>query len=295
VQSTGVTTRKSSQDMSLIFSLWSENDAFSINFLKNYGSIYLLDDIKRVKGVGEVSEFGADYSMRIWLQPEKMAQLGIAASDVTAAIQKQNKQAPAGSLGKMPAAGEQEFQYTARVEGRLTDAQSFENIILLAKSDGSFVRLKDVARVEMGSKDYTYETALNGHPGAGFAVKLTSDANALETIGNVKKVLAEASKNFPAGMKYEVIVDSTKFVRESMKEVVKTFAEALLLVILVVFLFLQSWRATLIPVLAIPVSLIGTFGAFIALGFSINTLTLFAMVLAIGLVVDDAIVVIVAY
>ncbi|HWR40516.1 MAG TPA: multidrug efflux RND transporter permease subunit [Patescibacteria group bacterium] len=292
VQTTGVTTRKSSQDMALIFNFWSDNDSYSTNFLKNYGSIYILDDIKRVKGVGEVSEFGSDYSMRIWLQPEKMAQLSIAASDVTSAIEKQNVQAPAGALGKRPVDSDQDFQYTAKVQGRLTDAKEFENIIVLAKSDGSFIRLKDVARVEMGSKDYNYESLLNGHPSAGFAVKLTSDANALETISNVKKVLEEAAKNFPTGMKYKVVVDNTDFVRESMIEVAKTFSEALLLVVLVVFLFLQSWRATLIPLLAIPVSLVGTFGAFVVLGFTINTLTLFAMVLAIGLVVDDAIVVI---
>lgn len=292
VQANGITTRKSAQDMSLIFSLYSEKDTYSTNFLKNYGSIYFLDDIKRVKGVGEVSEFGSDYSMRIWLQPEKMAQLGISVSDVTSAIEKQNVQAAAGTIGQTPVAAQQEFQYTARVKGRLTDIKSFENIILLAKSDGSSIRLKDVARVEMGSKAYTYESLVNGHPGAGFAIKLTSDANALEAIGNVKQVLEEASKKFPAGMQYRITVDTSTFIRESIIEVVKTFGEALLLVVLVVFIFLQSWRATLIPLLAIPVSLVGTFGAFSILGFSINTLTLFAMVLAIGLVVDDAIVVI---
>lgn len=292
VQTTGVTTRKASQDMSLIFNLWSPNDIYDVNFLKNYGSIYLIDDIKRVKGVGDVSAFGSDYSMRIWLQPEKMAQLGISTNEVTSAIESQNVQAAAGALGKMPANSGQEFQYTTRVKGRLTTPKEFENIIIRSKSDGSFVRIKDIARVEFGSKDYNYDSMVNGHPSAGFAVQLTSDANALETIGNVKKVLAEASKNFPAGLEYKIVVDNTDFVRESMIEVAKTFAEALLLVLVVVFVFLQSWRATLIPMLAVPVSLIGTFGAFVALGFTINTLTLFAMVLAIGLVVDDAIVVI---
>lgn len=292
VQTSGITARKSSQDMSLIFSLYSENDMYNVNFLTNYGKIYLMDDIKRIKGVGDVSEFGSDYGMRIWLQPEKMAQLGISPSDVTAAIEKQNKQAPAGGIGKAPSVAEQEFQYTTRVKGRLSDVKEFENIIILAKSDGALVRLKDVARVEFGSKDYTYVTNVNGHSAAGFAVKLTNDANALETIGNVKKVLDEAAKNFPDGIKYKTIVDSTKFISESMTEVAKTFVEALLLVVLVVFVFLQSVRATLIPLLAVPVSLIGTFGAFVILGFTINTLTLFAMVLAIGLVVDDAIVVI---
>ena len=292
VQTTGVTTRKASTEMSLIFNLWSPNDTYDANFLKNYGSIYLIDDIKRVKGVGDVSAFGSDYSMRIWLQPEKMAQLTISASEVTSAIEAQNIQAAAGSLGKMPNDSAQEFQYTARVKGRLSTPEEFGNIIIRSNSDGSFVRIKDIARVELGSKEYTYNSLVNGHISAGFAVELTSDANALETIGNVKKVLAESAKNFPHGMEYQISVDNTNFVKESMIEVAKTFAEALLLVVLVVFLFLQTWRATLIPLLAIPVSLIGTFGAFSVLGFTINTLTLFAMVLAIGLVVDDAIVVI---
>ena len=291
-QQVGVVTRKSSMDMSLVFCLWADNDKYSVNFLKNYGSIYLVDNIKRVKGVGEVAEFGSDYSMRIWLQPEKMSQLGVSTSDVTSAIDKQNKQAPAGASGDTPAVPEQEFQYTARIKGRLADVKDFENIIILAKADGASIRLKDVARVEFGSRDYSYESLANGHSATMLAVRLTSDANALETIGNVKKVLEEAAKSFPEGMHYQTVVDTTKFVKESLTEVVKTFAEALFLVIIVVFIFLQSWRATLIPVLAVPVSLIGTFGAFILLGFTINTLTLFAMVLAIGLVIDDAIVVI---
>ncbi|EIW16385.1 MULTISPECIES: efflux RND transporter permease subunit [Pelosinus] len=292
VQTVGVTTRKSSQDMSLIFTLWSPNDTYDGNFLKNYGSIYLLDQIKRVKGVGEVSEFGSDYSMRIWLQPEKMAKMGISISQVTDAIKKQNIQAPAGAIGQMPDDSQQEFQYSTRVKGRLTTPQEFGNIIVSSTGEGSFVHIKDIARVELGSKSYASDSTVNGHISTGFAVKLTSDANALETIGNVKTVLENASQTFPAGLQYTVVVDSTKFVSESMTEVIKTLAEAMLLVLVVVFLFLQSWRATLIPMLAIPVSLIGTFGAFIVLGFTINTLTLFAMVLAIGLVVDDAIVVI---
>jgi len=292
VQTSGVTTTKSSQDMSLIFSLWSPNDTYDANFLKNYGSIYLLDNIKRVKGVGEVTEFGADFSMRIWLQPEKMAKLGISVTQVTDAIKEQNKQAPAGTVGQRPSASQQEFQYTTRIQGRLTTPQEFGNIMVSAKGDGSFVRIKDLARIELASQSYGYDIMLNDHISTGFAVKLTSDANALETISNVKAVLEEASKKFPVGLEYKVVVDSSKFIRESIIEVVKTLAEALILVLIVVFIFLQSWRATLIPMLAIPVSLIGTFGAFIVLGFTINTLTLFAMVLAIGLVVDDAIVVI---
>ncbi|MBP2654120.1 MAG: transporter, hydrophobe/amphiphile efflux family [Firmicutes bacterium] len=292
VQSTGVTTRSSSQDMAMIFNLYSPNGTYDTKFLKNYGTIYLVDQIKRVDGVGDVTEFGSDYSMRIWLQPEKMAQLAVSPSEVTSAIENQNVQAAAGSVGKLPTNSQQDFQYTARVKGRLTDLNEFENIIIRAKTDGSFIRLKDVARVEFGSKSYTYDSLVDGHPSAGFAVKLSSTANILQTIGNVKKVLEAAKQNFPDGLEYKVIVDNSKFVRESMIDVAKTFVEALLLVLIVVFLFLQSWRATLIPMLAIPVSLIGTFGAFVVLGFTINTLTLFAMVLAIGLVVDDAIVVI---
>ncbi|GBG57017.1 multidrug ABC transporter [Sporomusaceae bacterium FL31] len=292
VQASGVTTKKSSKDLSLVFSLWADDDIYSPNFLKNYGSIYLVDKIKRIKGVGEVAELGSDYSMRVWLQPEKMAQLGISANAIISAIEKQNVQAPAGALGKMPADAGQEFQYTARVKGRLSEVKEFEDIIILARADSAAVRLKDVARLEFGSRNYTYESLANGHAATMLAVKLTSDANALETIGNVKKVIEEAEKNFPEGMHVQIVIDTTKFVYESMREVAKTFAEALLLVVIIVFLFLQSWRATLIPLLAIPVSLIGTFGAFSILGFTINTLTLFAMVLAIGLVVDDAIVVI---
>ncbi|MBP2651906.1 MAG: transporter, hydrophobe/amphiphile efflux family [Firmicutes bacterium] len=292
VQTTGVTTRQSSQDQAMTFTLYSPNGTYGTKFLKNYASVYLVDAIKRVDGVGDVVEYGSDYSMRVWLNPQKMEQLGISTTEVTSAIESQNTQAASGSVGKMPNASSQEFQYTTRIKGRLTEPIEFENIIIRAKSDGSFTRLKDIARVEMGSKDYTYNTLTNGQPSTGLAVKLTSSANILETVSKVKQVLTEASQNFPDDLKYKIVVDNSNFVRESIKEVLKTFAEALLLVLVVVFVFLQSWRATLIPMLAVPVSLIGTFGAFVALGFTINTLSLFAMVLAIGLVVDDAIVVI---
>lgn len=292
VQQAGLTTRKTVQDRSLIFALWSPNNTYDSTFMKNYGSIYLVEDIKRIKGVGDVMEFGADYGMRIWLQPDKMARLGITINDVTQAISKQNIQAAAGTIGQQPAPSGQEFQYTVRAQGRLATKEEFEKIIIRAQSDGSLVRLGDIARVELGGNNYNFEAQANGRPSAGFAVQLTSDANALETISNVRKYLEEAAKRFPPDLEYKIIVDNTLYVRESMVEVAKTFAEALLLVLIVVFVFLQSWRAALIPMLAVPVSLIGTFSAFLALGFSINTLTLFAMVLAIGLVVDDAIVVI---
>ena len=291
VTTAGITTRKVSPDNSLVFTLSSPNGSYDSTFLKNYGSIYLVEDLKRIKGVGNIMEYGADYGMRIWLQPDKMAQLGLTGNDIATAISAQNVQAPAGTIGQRPSAAQQEFQYTARVQGRLTDPKEFENIII-SSQDNNFIRLKDVARVEMGGKDYGFQSFLNGGAAAAFAVQLTTDANALDTITKVQEALEVASKKFPSDVTYYSVVDNTKFVRESMKEVAKTFAEALILVLLVVFLFLQSWRATLIPMLAIPVSLIGTFGAFMLMGFSINTLTLFAMVLAIGLVVDDAIIVI---
>lgn len=292
VQSKGVTIRKASQDMSLMFDLWSPNDSLDNNFLKNYGTLYLIDDIKRIDGVGEVESFGSSYSMRIWLQPEKMAQLGISPDEVVSAVESQNTQAASGAVGQAPSDGSEPFQYSTRIKGRLDNTEEFGQIVVASGSNGGFVRLKDIARLELGSENYTYDSRMNGHPAVGFGVKLTSDANALNTINQVKAVLQKASANFPDGMSYKIVTDNTSFVKASMKEVLKTFAEALLLVTMVVFLFLQSWRATLIPMLAVPVSLLGTFAAFEVLGFTINTLTLFAMVLAIGLVVDDAIVVI---
>ncbi len=291
VNAAGITTRKVSPDNSLVFTLSSPNGTYDSIFLKNYGSIYLVEDLKRIKGVGNVIEYGADYGMRVWLQPDKMAQLGVTGGDISTAISKQNVQAPAGTIGQRPSNSPQEFQYSARVQGRLIEISEFENIIVSSK-DNNFIRLKDVAKVEMGGKDYGFQSFLNDQQATAFAVQLTTDANALDTISKVQASLEEAAKKFPSDVVYFSVVDNTKFVRESMSEVAKTFAEALFLVLLVVFLFLQSWRATLIPMLAIPVSLIGTFGAFIVMGFSINTLTLFAMVLAIGLVVDDAIIVI---
>jgi hydrophobe/amphiphile efflux-1 (HAE1) family protein len=288
----GVVTQKVSPENALIFALYSPNKTYDSVFLKNYGDINLVDDLKRVSGVGNVNEYGSDFAMRVWLKPDKMAQLGITTSDIIQALNDQNVQAPAGTIGAQPSPANQQFQYTARVTGRLKTPAEFKKVILRANPDGTIVRLQDVADVALGGENYMFSTDMSGKPAAVFAVQLTPDANALQTVSACEKVIAEASKRFPADMKAKVVVDSTQFVRESMKEVLITFAEALILVLLVVFVFLQNWRATLIPMLAVPVSLIGTFGAFMVLGFSINTLTLFAMVLAIGLVVDDAIVVI---
>lgn len=292
VTNTGIVTKKATPDRAMIFSLWSPNGTYDRGFMKNYGSIYIVEELKRVKGVGTIQEFGSDYAMRIWLKPDKMAQLGITTSDISAALKDQNIQAPVGSVGQRPSEDKQEFQYTARVKGRLETPEEFSRIIIRSASDGSLVRIKDVAWTELADKDYSAAGFNNGMPSVGFSIQLSSDANALDTIRECSAIIEKASKSFPDDLKYSTVVDNTRFVRESLKEVAKTFFEALGLVLVIVFIFLQSWRATLIPMLAVPVSLIGTFGAFMVLGFSINTLTLFAMVLAIGLVVDDAIVVV---
>ncbi len=292
VQSYGVTTKKSSSDMAFVFALLSPNETFNRTFLMNYAKVHLIDSIKRIKGVGDVMEFGSTYSIRVWLNPDKLSELGLTSSEVVSAIKEQNVQAPAGTIGQLPVPKNQEKQYTGSVESRLKTPEEFENIILKTQSSGAYIRIKDVGRVETGAKTTSQISNANGAPCAGFAIKLTNDANAMECIGEVKRILEEAEKDFPDDIEYIKVIDSTAFINESIHEVVQTFKEALILVIIIVYLFLQSWRATLIPVLAIPVSLVGTFASFTLLGFSINTLTLFAMVLAIGLVVDDAIVVI---
>lgn len=291
VQQVGVTTKKSSNDMAYMLSINSPDGTYDRAFMKNYADIYLLDELKRVSGVGDVQIFGSDYAMRIWLNPDKLAELKLTIADVTSAIKEQNVQAPAGTVGAMPLNNGQEKQYTGKISGRLVTPEEFGNIVISAK-DGKFVRLKDVARVETGEKSSAIISKFNGYPAVGFGINLTSDANAMQTVAGVRAVLEKARPNLPPGLEMSQIFDSTNYINASIHEVLETFIEALLLVVLVIFIFLQSWRATLIPLLAVPVSLIGTLAAFIVLDFSINTLTLFAMVLAIGLVVDDAIVVI---
>lgn len=291
VQQVGVTTKKSSNDMAYMLSINSPDGTYDRAFMKNYADIYLLDELKRVSGVGDVQIFGSDYAMRIWLNPDKLAELGLTIADVTDAIKEQNVQAPAGTVGAMPLNNGQEKQYTGKISGRLITPEEFGNVIISSK-DGKFVRIKDVARVETGEKSSAIISKFNGYPAVGFGINLTSDANAMQTVAGVREVLEKARPSLPPGLEMSQIFDSTNYINASIHEVLETFIEALLLVVLVIFIFLQSWRATLIPLLAVPVSLIGTLAAFIVLNFSINTLTLFAMVLAIGLVVDDAIVVI---
>ena len=292
VQSVGVTTRKSSNTMALMLAMYSPDGRYDRAFMKNYSDIYFMDEIKRVDGVGDIQIFGADYAMRVWLNPDKLAEVDLTVANVISAINEQNQQAAAGTIGSMPVSQGQEKQYTGKLQGRLVTIEEFSNIILKSDGQGGFVRLKDVARIETGQKGYNIVSKFNGQAAVAFGIQLTSSANAMETVAAVREIVERAKLDLPPGLQVDQIFDSTDYIRESIEEVVHTFVEALALVVIVIFVFLQSWRATLIPLLAVPVSLIGTFAAFILLDFSINTLTLFAMVLAIGLVVDDAIVVI---
>ena len=291
VQDYGVTTSRTMPGMVFAMSLCSPNGTYDSIFLQNYAKTYFLDKIKRVSGVGSVDEYTEDYAMRIWLQPDKLAAKKLAVPDVLSAIQEQNVQPAAGALGKMPAGKEQEHQTVGRVQNRCRTPEDFGNIVL-SSSQGELVRVKDVARITEGRRDTRYASYQDGLEAASFSISLTDSANALETIGEVKEILAEAQSMFPPDMEYRIVVDQTRFIEESMEEVAYTFGEALLLVAVIVYLFLGSGRATLITMLAVPVSLIAAFFVFYACGYSINLLTLFALILAIGLVVDDAIVII---
>ena len=289
----GITIRKQSNDFLSVIALTSPDRRFDTTFLSNYALLNIQDALARIPGVGFVRIFGArDYSMRIWLDPDKMARLGVTAGDVQRVIQEQNVVAPAGRIGVPPTPKGSQMQYSVTVQGRLANATQYENIVVSAAGNGQIVRLKDVARIELGGADYSINVQENGLPGVFIGIFLQPEANALDVAKGVTKTMATLAQRFPPGMVYSVPYSTTPFVTESMKEVVKTLFEAVVLVLIVVFLFLQSWRATLIPMLVVPVSLIGTFAVFTALGFTINTLTLFGLVLAIGIVVDDAIVVV---
>jgi HAE1 family hydrophobic/amphiphilic exporter-1/multidrug efflux pump len=260
--------------------------------ISNYVTLNVLDTIKRIPGTTNVQIFGAkDYAMRIWLRPDRMAQLKLTTGDLFRVLNEQNAQFAAGKIGQAPIVERQELVYTITTKGRLATPQEFENIIVRSNPDGSALRLKDVARVELASKDYDFVGRVNGKEAALMGIFLQPGANALDIAKQVAKTMKELSKRFPEGLEYSIVYDTTRFIEVSIREVVKTLVEAMALVFLVVFLFLQNWRATLIPFAAVPVSLIGTFAGLFALGYSINTLTLFGMVLAIGIVVDDAIVV----
>jgi hydrophobe/amphiphile efflux-1 (HAE1) family protein len=289
----GITIRKQSTELVMIVALRSPGGEFDPLFMSNYAAIHMLDALARVPGVGAVRVFGqGEYGVRVWLDPDRLAALELTSADVVNALSAQNLQAPAGQLGQPPSAPEQEFQYTVRVRGRLESVPEFEQVIVRARPDGSLLRLGDVARVELGAESYTSFSRLDGAPATMIGIYQLPTANALEVVEGVRAAVDELAQSFPAGMTQLVPLDTTRFVRESIAEVALTLGSAFALVFAVVYLFLQSARATLIPALAVPVSLIGSFAVFGPLGFSVNTLTLFGLVLAVGLVVDDAIVVV---
>jgi HAE1 family hydrophobic/amphiphilic exporter-1/multidrug efflux pump len=292
VRRQGVTVEKGSSAFLQVLAFYSPEGRHDGVFISNYVTMNVLDLVKRVPGTTNVQIFGAkDYAMRIWVQPERMTQHRLTAGDLIRAVNEQNAQFAAGKVGQAPAPTGQELVYTITTRGRLSDPKEFEDIIVRSNPDGSSLRLRDVARVELASKDYEFVGRINGKEATLVGVFLQPGANALAVAGDVKKTVAELAKRFPQGLTYSVPYDTTRFVEVSIKEVVETLLIAMVLVFAVVYLFLQSWRATLIPFAAVPVSLIGTFAGLLLLGYSINTLTLFGMVLAIGIVVDDAIVV----
>jgi hydrophobe/amphiphile efflux-1 (HAE1) family protein len=293
VTRSGISVKKQSSEFLQIVSFSSPGGTYDQLFLSNYVSLNVKDVLARVPGVSKVDIFGAqDYSIRIWLDPDKMVNLGITTEDVAASIRDQNLQAAAGQIGQPPLDTAQQFQYTIQAKGRLSDVSEFKDIIIRAQADGSVVRMSDVARVELSSQNFSVFSRLNGSPTINFAVYQLPEANALTVADGIRDTLKRLSQQFPEDIAYKLPYDSTRFIDRSLAELVETLFIALGLVIFVVYIFIQDWRATLIPALAIPVSLIGTFSLLLAFGYSINTLTLFALVLAIGIVVDDAIVVV---
>jgi hydrophobe/amphiphile efflux-1 (HAE1) family protein len=289
----GITLRKSVTAPLMLVSLYSPNGTYDARFLSNYAYINLNDPLTRLPGIGQVQIFGAgQYAMRLWVKPDQLAKLSITVPDIISAIQTQNTVNPAGQVGGEPVPKGQEYTYSVRAQGRLTSPEEFGQIVVRETQNGGIVRVKDVARVELGAQDYTVVSRMNGKPSAIIAVYQLPGSNAVDAAAGVKKMMAEAKQRFPQDMDYVISLDQTLSVTQGIKEIIKTLLEAIVLVIIVVYIFLQGWRTTLIPLLAVPVSLIGTFVFFPVFGFSINTISLLGLVLAIGLVVDDAIVVV---
>ncbi|GAB2708716.1 efflux RND transporter permease subunit [Aliiglaciecola aliphaticivorans] len=292
VQRLGITTEKSSPDLTMVVHLTSPDKRYDMLYLSNYAVLNVKDELARIEGVGQVRVFGAgDYSMRVWLDPNKVAALDLSPNNIVTAIREQNQQAAAGSLGAQPS-GNSDFQLLINVKGRLANVEEFENIIIKVGEQGQISRLKDVARVELGASSYALRSMLDNQDAAAIPVFQASGSNAIQISNDVRSKMAELSQGFPDGLSYEIVYDPTVFVRGSIEAVVKTLLEAILLVVLVVVVFLQTWRASIIPLVAVPVSLVGTFAFMHLLGFSLNALSLFGLVLAIGIVVDDAIVVV---
>lgn len=293
VQRTGVSVNKESSGFLLAMGLFAENDQYTPLFLSNYADLYIVDALKRLDGVGSVQVFGERrYAMRLWIDPERLASRGLTPQDVATALNEQNLQIGAGRLGQTPNASDQEFQLDLEAVSRLTDASEFEQLVLKTEEDGTLVQFRDVGRVELGAQDYSTILRFRGQDAVGLGISQLPGSNALQVAQAVKTEMARLAEQFPPGMEYQVAFDTTLFVEESMQEVLKTLIEAILLVVLVIFLFLQDWRTTLIPAITIPTSLIGTFIFVKLFGFSINTLTLFGLTLATGMVVDDAIIVV---
>jgi hydrophobe/amphiphile efflux-1 (HAE1) family protein len=293
VRQIGVTTRKSSPDLLLVIHMVSPGGRYDQLYISNYALLQVRDVLARVDGVGDVSFFGArDYSMRVWLDPDRIAELGMTAGDVVAALREQNVQVAAGVIGQPPAPPGTAFQLTVSTLGRLAEAGEFSNIVIRTGADGRITRLSDVARVELGARDYSVNSYLSGEQAVAMAVAQRPGSNALATAERIRAAMKDLSQYFPEGLEYKIVYDPTQFVAESIRDVIKTLYEAVALVVVVVLVFLQNWRASVIPLVAIPVSLVGTFAAMAAFGFSLNNLSLFGIVLAIGIVVDDAIVVV---
>ena len=293
VSHTGLTIRKKSAALLQVITVSSPKNTYDAVYLSNYATINIIDTLARIKGVGQVTLFGPlDYSLRIWLDPDRLTELNLTPNDIIAAVQSQNVQAALGRVGAAPTSPEQQVQITVKTKGRLSRPEEFEALVVRAKPDGSVVRLKDVARVEMGAKSQDRYSRLNGAPAAALGIYQTPGSNAVDVTRNVRDALNTLATRFPEDLTYNVFFDSTVFVTSTIEEVIRTLAEAIVLVALVVFLFLGRWRTTLIPLVAVPVSIIGTFAVMLAIGYSANTVSLLALVLAIGIVVDDAIVVV---
>ncbi|MDP9813046.1 hydrophobe/amphiphile efflux-1 (HAE1) family protein [Rhizobium tibeticum] len=293
VRRIGITTAKSSPDLMMVVHLLSPNSRYDQLYVSNYARTRIRDTLVRLDGVGDVILFGErEYSLRIWLDPQKLSAYGMTSGDVVDALREQNVQVSGGSIGGPPAAGTNAFQYTVTTQGRFSDARQFRYVIVKATAEGRLVQLQDIARIELGAKDYVTNSYLNGKPAVALGIFARPGTNALAAAAEIKRTMDIVAQDFPQGLSYDIVYNPTEFIAESINEVYKTIAEAALLVAIVVLIFLQSWRTAIIPIVAIPVSLIGTFAFLLAFGFSLNMLTLFGLVLAIGIVVDDAIVVV---
>ena len=293
VRRLGITTIKSSPDLTMVVHLLSPNDRYDITYLRNYAVLNVKDRLVRIPGVGQVQLFGAgDYSMRVWLDPQKVAEHGLSPGDLVREIRAQNVQAAAGVVGGSPALPGLDYQLSINAQGRLEDEEAFGDIVVKTGTNGEITRLKDIARIELGAAEYALRSLLDNKSAVAIGISQSPGSNALAISDEVRRVMVELKKNMPEGVDYEIVYDPTQFIRASIQAVVRTLLEAVALVVLVVILFLQTWRASIIPMLAVPVSIIGTFAVMYAFGFSINALSLFGLVLAIGIVVDDAIVVV---